>query len=165
MNRFRNHLLTVAVLVILTGIGSLAPRAEADVPQIAKAFTAFWNTRDLNGAAALFADDVFYEDVTLGAVNHGMKEFLAFAQGYFSTAPADSRFDNVNAFGQEDAKGGHVTIEWVWTSTDTYWKTGKKFSVRGVSVIDLVGDKIVRTSDYWDGATVFRQIGLLPKGL
>jgi hypothetical protein len=33
--------------------------------------------------------------------------------------------------------------------------------VRGVSVIELHGNKIVRESDYWDMATVLREIGQL----
>ena len=84
--------------------------------------------------------------------------------GLFQGAPADPNFALVNAFTESDLNGGHVTTEWVWTSTDFIWKTGKKFSVRGITAIDREGGKIARNSDYWDGATVFRQIGLLPKG-
>jgi hypothetical protein len=40
--------------------------------------------------------------------------------------------------------------------------TGKRFSIRGVTILELQGDKIRRDSDYWDAATVMRQVGLLP---
>jgi len=58
---------------------------------------------------------------------------------------------------------GHGTIEWVFTGTDKgLYKTGKRFSVRGVSVIDLRGGKISRNLDFYDAASIMRQVGLLP---
>jgi hypothetical protein len=65
-----------------------------------------------------------------------------------------------------DLKGDHGTIEWIFSGTDKgIYKTGKKFSVRGVTVIDVQGTKISRNSDYYDLATMLRQLGLLPPGL
>jgi ketosteroid isomerase-like protein len=58
---------------------------------------------------------------------------------------------------------GHGTIEWVFTGTDKgLYKTGKRFSVRGVSVIDLRGGRISRNLDFYDAASIMRQVGLLP---
>jgi ketosteroid isomerase-like protein len=42
------------------------------------------------------------------------------------------------------------------------YKTGKKFSVRGVSVIEVREGKIFRNLDFYDSATIMRQLGLLP---
>jgi ketosteroid isomerase-like protein len=57
----------------------------------------------------------------------------------------------------------HGTIEWMFSGTDKdVFKTGEKFSVRGVSVIDMRDGKIFRNVDYYDVATVMRQVGLLP---
>jgi steroid delta-isomerase-like uncharacterized protein len=159
MKNFRNYAFTASILVLLTCVGSAHSTAQVPPPPIARAWIDFWNSRDANRAAVLFSDNVFYEDVPLGAVNHGVMELQRFAQGYFSAAPPDARFDLVAS----QIRGQHGYIEWVWTvPTDTLFGTGKKFSVRGATVIDLVGDKIGRNSDYWDLATVFRQIGLLP---
>jgi hypothetical protein len=59
--------------------------------------------------------------------------------------------------------GGHGTIEWMFTGTDKgVYKTGKKFSVRGVSVIDVRDGKIARSLDFYDSATIMRQVGVLP---
>ena len=161
MKGFRSYRLTGAILGVLTVVGSLHARAQVPPPQIGQAWVDFWNSRDVNLAATLFTNDVFYEDVTLGAVNHGILELQAFAEFYFSTAPPDARFDLVAS----QIRGQHGYIEWVWTvPTDTFFGTGKPFSVRGVTAIDLDGNKIARNSDYWDLATVFRQIGLLPPG-
>jgi len=58
---------------------------------------------------------------------------------------------------------GHGTIEWIFSGTDKgVFNTGKKFSVRGVSVIDLRDGKIFRNLDFYDSATIMRQVGLLP---
>jgi steroid delta-isomerase-like uncharacterized protein len=37
--------------------------------------------------------------------------------------------------------------------------TGRRFKVRGVTVFLFEGDRIARCSDYWDIATVQRQLG------
>lgn len=63
-------------------------------------------------------------------------------------------------------KDGHGTIEWVFSGTDQgIYGTGRTFSVRGVAVLDVRGSKIARNSDYFDLATILRQLGLLPRGL
>ena len=148
-----------AVVGIAAIIGLPGSRVHAQGPDIATEWINFWNSRNANSAPTLFADNVVYEDVTLGVVNTGIAELETFAQGYFETAPPDARFTLLAS----DLRGGHGTIEWLWTFTTTatfFGPTpGKQVSVRGVSVIELQGNKIVRNSDYWDLATVLRQIG------
>jgi len=62
-----------------------------------------------------------------------------------------------------DIRDGHGTIEWTFSGTDKgVYKTGKKFSVRGVSVIDMRDGKISRNLDFYDLATIMRQVGVLP---
>jgi ketosteroid isomerase-like protein len=62
-----------------------------------------------------------------------------------------------------DIRGGHGTIEWTFNGTDKgVFNTGKKFSVRGVSVIDVRDGKIFRNLDFYDSATIMRQVGVLP---
>jgi ketosteroid isomerase-like protein len=59
-------------------------------------------------------------------------------------------------------KGGGV-VEWVWSGTEKgLFKTGKSFSVRGVSIIEVRGGKVSSYKEYYDFATVMRQLGLLP---
>jgi steroid delta-isomerase-like uncharacterized protein len=40
--------------------------------------------------------------------------------------------------------------------------TGKRFSIRGVTILELEAGRIRRNADYWDAASVMRQVGLLP---
>jgi steroid delta-isomerase-like uncharacterized protein len=154
-----------ASLAVLTIIASPGLKADADPMKVAQAWTAAWNSHDVNAVVALFTEDALYEDVPTNAVSRGAKEIRAFAE-FFITAVPDMKVELVSAVGQSDLKAGHTTIEWIFSGTDKgIYKTGKQFSVRGVAVIDMVGEKIARNSDYWDVATLMRQVGLLPKGL
>jgi limonene-1,2-epoxide hydrolase len=58
---------------------------------------------------------------------------------------------------------GYGTIEWIMSGTDTaVFGTGKPFSVRGVSIVEVRNGKINSISDYYDAATIMRQVGALP---
>jgi steroid delta-isomerase-like uncharacterized protein len=159
--RFRIALLVAVVVGIAAIIGLSGSRVHAQPHEIATDWINFWNSGNAKSAPTLFADNVVYEDLTLGAVNTGIAELEMFAQGYFEAAPPDARFTLLAS----DLRGGHGTIEWLWTFTTTatfFGPTpGKAVSVRGVSVIELHGNKIVRDTDYWDLATVLREIGQL----
>jgi len=100
---------------------------------------------------------VLYEDVTFGAVNHGSADLRKFANFFFEAVP-DMYFEVVKS----SVKGEHGIIEWVFSGTDKgVYKTGKKFRVRGVSILDLTHGKIARNLDFYDSATIMRQVGLL----
>jgi steroid delta-isomerase-like uncharacterized protein len=146
----------------LLGAGLLAVRAtQADDLAVPNAWIAAWNSHNADAVAALFTPDALYEDVPTGAVNYGTAQIRAFAQGFFTAVP-DIHLELVGA----SLKGGHGTIEWVLTGTDQgIYRTGTQFRVRGVTVIDVHGTQISRNSDYWDLATLLREVGLLPAGL
>jgi len=144
-------LASIVVLLTLTAAGQKKPR-------VAQSFIAAWNSHDVEKVIPVFTNDVLYEDVTFGAVNHGSAELRKFAASVFAAVP-DVKFELVNSAVDRQ----HGTIEWVFTGTDRgLYKTGKRFSVRGVSVIDLRGRRISRNLDFYDAASIMRQIGLLP---
>jgi ketosteroid isomerase-like protein len=59
---------------------------------------------------------------------------------------------------------GHGTIEWIFGGKDVgVFKTGKPFAVPGVSVIEFRDGKISRNLDYYDAATIMKQVGVLPE--
>jgi steroid delta-isomerase-like uncharacterized protein len=151
-------LVTTPVLVILAIVGPLSSRAAADNTAVAQAWIDAWNSHNPDNVVALFTEDAVVEDVTLGAVSQGLAEIRDFAVSAFTAFP-DIHFDLVDS----TLKGGHGTIEWVFSGTDTgaFGGTGKRFSVRGVTVMDVRGTKLTRQTDYWDLATVLREIGLL----
>jgi len=125
---------------------------------IAEKWIAAWNSHSPDKMLPLFTDDVFYEDVAFGEANQGKAELRKFAADEFEGVP-DLELKLVRA----DIHGGHGTIEWTFSGTDKdVFKTGKKFSVRGVSVISLRDGKIFRNLDFYDAATIMREVGVLP---
>jgi steroid delta-isomerase-like uncharacterized protein len=125
---------------------------------IAEKLIAAWNSHSPEQMVPSFTSDIFYEDVAFGEVSHGSAELRKFAASEFEGIP-DLELKLVRA----NIHGGHGTIEWTFSGTDKgVFKTGKKFSVRGVSVVDVRDGKISRCMDYYDVATIMRQVGVLP---
>ncbi len=125
---------------------------------VAEKWIAAWNSHDPDKMLPVFTDDVFYEDVAYGEVSHGHAELRKFAGEEFAGVP-DLELKLVRAA----VRDGHGTIEWTFTGTDKgVYKTGKKFTVRGVSVIDVRNGKISRCLDFYDSGTIMRQVGVLP---
>jgi steroid delta-isomerase-like uncharacterized protein len=129
---------------------------------IAQRWVDAWNTHDVQRILACLTADASYEDLPLGAVNHGHAEARQFIETGWAAFP-DLRFElNASAI-----SSSHGTAEWTMSGTHQgdfpgLPATGKTFSVRGVSVLELAGDKIRRVRDYWDFATVLQQLGFLP---
>ena len=137
--------------------------ATSGVVQVLDDWAAAWSSHDTEKVLSLFTDDCMLEDVTFGVVNRGKKELRAFADGVFAGIP-DFKIELTARF-STDASAG---MEWVMSGTHKgdfpgMAATGKRFSVRGVTILELQGEKIRRDSDYWDAASVMRQVGLLPK--
>jgi steroid delta-isomerase-like uncharacterized protein len=133
--------------------------AEKQMKQIVEA----WNSHDPNRILTFFTDDCIYEDVAMGVVNRGKKEFTAFINSTVADFP-DFKLEGKSAF----QAGDWVGSEWVLTGTFAHSSipgmpaTGKKFSVRGASIAELRNGKIKRNSDYWNMAAFLQQVGLMP---
>src|ERR1019366_3276562 len=133
------------------------PTSDRDAA-VAEKWIAAWNSHDPDKMVPVFTDDVFYEDVAFGEVSHGGAELRKVAVSEFEGVP-DLALKLLSA----KVHGGHGTVEWMFSGTDKdVFKTGKKFSVRGVSVIDVRDGKIARCLDFYDVATIMRQVGVLP---
>jgi steroid delta-isomerase-like uncharacterized protein len=150
------------ILALLVAPASAAPPGDKSTGDrdaaIAEKWIAAWNSHSPDKMIPLFTADIFYEDVAFGEVSHGSAELRKFAASEFEGVP-DLELKLLRA----DVHGGHGTIEWIFSGTDKgVFNTGKKFSVRGVSVIDVRDGKISRNLDFYDSATIMRQVGLLP---
>jgi steroid delta-isomerase-like uncharacterized protein len=151
---------TVLAAVALLALGGFQSVSAAPVNEgaIAEKFIAAWNSHDPDKLLAVCTDDIFYEDVAFAQVNHGKAELRKFAVSEFEGVP-DLELKVVRT----EIHNGHGSIEWSFTGTDKdVYKTGKKFTVRGVSVVDVREGKIARSQDFYDVSTVMRQVGLLP---
>ena len=157
------QVLTIVALLAVLVLPSLAAQPDAKSASdrhaaVAEKWIAAWNSHDPEKLLAAFTGDVFYEDVAFGEVSHGSAELRKFATAEFEAVP-DLKLELLRA----SVHNGHGTIEWSFSGTDKdMFKTGKKFSVRGVSVIDVRKGKISRSLDFYDAATIMRQVGVLP---
>ena len=123
-----------------------------------------WSAGDTNRLAAIFADDCVYEDVTIGVLTHGKAELKAFADGIFAAIP-----DFAVKLTAHFAAGGWAGMEWTMSGTHRgdlpgLPATGKPFTLRGSSILELSADRVGRCTDYWDMAAFLKQIGAMPSG-
>lgn len=158
MRKYSLALLGLALLLIAI-LPDRDTQAAASANPIAEKWIAAWNSHDPDKLTSLFTNDVMYEDVAFAQLNHGTAELRKFAADEFSAVP-DLHVELENS----SIEGGHGNIQWKFSGTDTgMFKTGKKFNVRGVSIVTVSNGKISRNSDYYDVATLMRQVGVLPQ--
>jgi steroid delta-isomerase-like uncharacterized protein len=137
----------------------IAERSSGDKRVIDQLF-AGWNSRDADKFVVLFADDAVYEDIAAGRINRGRTEIREWAAQAFADIE-NFKIDLISS----TVHNGHGVVEWIWSGTDKgLLKTGKNFSVRGVSVIEVRKGKISKYKEFYDFATVMRQLGVLPAG-
>ena len=118
-----------------------------------------WNSSTPQILVTDFTLDGYYEDVPSGLKKMGIKQINDLHK-YFHDVIGGLYIKLVAAH----VGGHHGTIEWILSGTDVgMWKTGKPFSVQGVSVIEVKNGRISRDLDYYDMATVMKQLGVLPK--
>src|SRR3981081_878949 len=163
MKMNRKRVLTAVTLVVMLVLPVIATPSDSKSTAdrdaaVAEKWITGWDSRAPDKMLPLFTDDVFYEDVAFGEVSHGRAEVRKFVVAELEGVP-----DLELKLMRSDIHDGHGTIEWTFSGTDKdVFKTGKKFSVRGVSVIDMRDGKIFRNVDFYDAATIMRQVGLLP---
>ena len=121
---------------------------------------ACWSAHDMNRLLSLVTDDIVYEDVTMGVVNRGHAQLRAFAEAFLSAFP-DATFEMTSSYADGRTGGG----EWIMRGTHKgplpgMPATGKRMEVRGSSTFEFDGERIRRCSDYWDFATLQKQLGL-----
>ena len=125
---------------------------------VADSWITAWNSHDVVKWATHFTPDVYYEDVTFGEISRGSAEAQKFAASFFTDVP-DLKLELADS----SIEGNHGSIQWILSGTDKgVFKTGKPFKVRGVSIITVDHGKISRSIDYYDLATIMKQVGALP---
>lgn len=131
-----------------------------DAAGVVQEYLAAWNAHDSEALLALFADDCVYEDVALGRLEHGKERVGSLIKSVFADL-ADFRMDVTSAFGA----GDWGATEWTMTGTFVHSTvpglaaTGRSFSVRGATILQLRDGKIRRNSDYLDVPSFLRQTG------
>jgi len=164
MKRFDALAVSIGISLFLTFDGhaqnssTQAARQAGSDKRVVEQMFAGWNSRDADKVAAAFSENAVYEDVTAGNISRGRAEVRKWA------AVAFEMFDNFkievvsSSFHNESG-----VVEWIWSGTDKgMHRTGKNFSVRGVSIVEIRKGKISRYKEFYDWATAMKQLGLLP---
>ena len=132
-----------------------------DMEEWVKDLLAAWTSHDVENILPFYADDCIFEDLAISRVLNGKEELRAYIKEGFTNLP-DFRIEAKSSF----ASGDHVCIEWVMSGTRGNLPgmpvTNQSYSVPGVAVIELKKGKAKRETDYYDGATLMRQLGLPP---
>ena len=71
-----------------------------------------WNSHDVNKIFEFYTEDCVYEDLGLGIVKHGKKEFTDYINTMFADFP-DIKWEVKSAFGTNDWQGN----EWIMSGT------------------------------------------------
>jgi steroid delta-isomerase-like uncharacterized protein len=117
-----------------------------------------WNAPNPDALVATFTPDGVYEDVAFGLKKKGSAELRELHKSFHDAV--GGLYVKLIAAHVANRRG---TIEWVFGGKDIdVFKTGKPFEVRGVSVIEVRGGRISRDLDYYDAATIMKQVGKLP---
>ena len=125
---------------------------------------AFYIAKDPAALAVLYTSDGIFEEVPAGFSIQGSNNIKCFVEG------ALMLFDNfeielISTFSHRKK----AVAEYFLTATNTglYPSTpevntlGKSFRVRAITVLNLKGNKIERSADYYDNAGILAQLGLL----
>ena len=132
----------------------------ADWQQLSKEAEPAWASRDVEKILNLYSDDCVWEDLAIGKVMSGKEEIRSFLNEWFAAFP-----DNTLETTSSITSGHFQCAEWINRGTHNgdflnIPATGKTVSIRGASIIELRKGKIIRSTDYYDMASLLRQLGI-----
>ncbi len=135
----------------------------SDMEKMMIDYLAAMNAHDVEKVLTFFTDDAVYDCMPRGKVSRGKKEIKDFLNSTNANFP-DFKLEMKSGFNAGDWGAG----EWVMSGTFAHSDipempaTGKKFSVRGASIIEFSGGKVSRHTNYWNLASFLQQVGLMP---
>jgi steroid delta-isomerase-like uncharacterized protein len=150
----------VGVMMGTLGLPISSAGAAGCSEQLFKDYLAGWS-HDVPKLMATYADDAVHEDKTVNANLNGKKAVEDFAQSWIKAFP-DLSFTLTSAI----VAGNRGTAEWIVTGTQKGDMPGmpasnKVMKIPGVSIFECTDGKIAHVVEYWDMATLMRQLGFL----
>lgn len=163
-HQIRTLLVVFLLLGALTSLWTLSSAAQdappepaaIAVPAVFQRWFATYEAEDAAGFAALYTPDGVYEDVASASAAEGTAAIQETAEAYFANQD-DYSFVPVSFIQGDD----WAAMEFLLSATDV--ASGIRITdVRVATIFELDGDRIRRSSDYYDLYGVLGQLGLLP---
>jgi steroid delta-isomerase-like uncharacterized protein len=127
-----------------------------------------WNAHDVDGALALYADDILWQDVGSPQAFQGKEAVRQYIQAWFSAFP-DIKITVTNRLVTEDQVAGE--LEFTGTNGGPLQfapgmpaipATGKKANGKATYFVRIKNGKAVEVHTYPDTAGMMMQLGLMP---
>jgi steroid delta-isomerase-like uncharacterized protein len=135
------------------------------VETVVRTFHESWDLRDPDRGAAVIAEDCRFEDVARGELQIGPEGYRRDYERWRAAFP-DGEVKVVNVF----TSGDWALVEFVNRGTQTgtlhsalgdFPASGRSMEVRYCSVRRVRDGKVVEGRDYYDSASIARQLGLV----
>lgn len=122
---------------------------------------AAYNAHDIDGAAALLHDQVLYFDATYADAFRGRTAAVDNLISPYVRAIPDLEW---TLRSEPIAAGDGIAYEWTLTGTNTGTLMGipaknQKINLKGMSFVRIKDGKIIYKADYYDAATLNKQLG------
>ena len=137
----------------------------AETERIVRVFHESWDLRDPERGVTVIAEDCQFEDVARGELQTGREGYRRDYQRWREAFP-DGEVKVVNVIVQDD----WAVVEFVnrgtqtgplHSSLGTFPATGRHMEVRYCSVMRVADGMVVEGRDYYDSASIARQLGLV----
>ena len=159
MRRF-SILLSVIVVALLGLNGSwggmvTAQEATPDaIPPLLMQWADAWSSHDAEQVVALYAEDAVYEEVPTNSIAEGHDAIRTFVEG------THAAFSDI----QVTPRRGFQAEGWAVLEGDFAGRSadGASFTVPFIVIMELDGELIRRSTDYFDLNSVLTQIGAAP---
>ena len=130
---------------------------------LAEELLSAWNEHDVNRVLSLFSPNCVEVDINQASPHYGLEGVRKTMRLYLDAFP-DLHFTKEEAIAEDD----RLVI--LWTAEGTHAgaimhipATGRRITVRGMSLLEVERERIRRAIYVWDAAAMLRGIGLLPE--
>lgn len=136
--------------------------AESEHLRTIADYMAAWNAHDADKAGSFFAEDGVYFDASVGKPQQGRQAATDNVIKVFLHAVPDAKW---TMRGPAIANADGIAFEWHFSGTNTGdWSadtkaTGKPLDLDGVSIVRIKDGKIAYQGDYYDAATLNKEMG------
>jgi len=136
-----------------------------DIEAIVRQFHESWDMRDPERGVAVIAEDCRFEDVPRGEVQIGPDGYRMDYERWRAAFP-DGEVKVTSVI----VGGDRAVVEFVNRGTQTgplhsalgdFPPSGRRMEARYCSVMRVAGGKVVEGRDYYDSASIARQLGLV----